>query len=179
MVGNICSGEQESMWWLLLGFFFLFFFYENQRLMVFVFVPTCEVQVQATVLFQESCGSEVSDSAPLKQGQHMQRETGREGGRERGEIWCFLFSSSERMYFGISGENSCWLLSQSVMENGPIFKEKMGQERWQSFRVFRVVGRVKEEEFAEYRRERVRVFQSDPQNSSRFIHVITFYHKIS
>lgn len=119
MVGNICSGEQESMWWLLLGFFFFVFFYENQRLMVFVFVPTCEVQVQATVLFQESCGSEVSDSAPLKQGQHMQRETGREGGRERGEIWCFLFSSSERMYFGISGENSCWLLSQSVMENGP------------------------------------------------------------
>lgn len=45
-----------------------FFLYENQRLMVFVFVPTCEVQVQATVLFQESCGGEVSDSAPLKQG---------------------------------------------------------------------------------------------------------------
>lgn len=78
----------------------------------------------------------MSDSAPLKQGQHMQRETEREGGRERGEIWCFLFSSSERMYFGISGENSCWLLSQSVMENSPIppsiihfFKEKMGQGR--------------------------------------------------
>lgn len=50
----------------------------------------------------------------------------------RKEIWCFLFSSSEQMYFDISTENCYWFPSQSAMENGPTFSSffffnEMGQ----------------------------------------------------